>query len=98
MKPDEIRDLPTRELRQRIEDGRQELFNLRFQIETRKIKNNSRLGEVKRDIARMLTILRERELIAAYTGVEFEEGSELAPTTTAEAGRRGLFGLGRRRG
>ena len=58
----EIRQLSTEEIRQRLEDARQELFNLRFQWNSGQLRDNNRLTQVKRDIARMLTILREREL------------------------------------
>jgi large subunit ribosomal protein L29 len=58
----EIRQLSTVEIQQRLEDAREELFNLRFQWSSRQLRDNNRLTQVKRDIARMLTILREREL------------------------------------
>jgi large subunit ribosomal protein L29 len=99
MKTDEIRDLSNRQLRQRIEDARQELFNLRFQVETRKTKNVSGIRNTKRDIARLETALRERQLIAEFTGEEFDEADEtaIAASTTEQPRRRGLFGLGRRK-
>ena len=62
LKPAEIRDLPTDELLQRLEDTKEELFNLRFQNATGQLDNYSRLGELKRDVARIHTVLREREL------------------------------------
>lgn len=58
----EIRQLSTVEIQQRLEDAREELFNLRFQWSSGQLRDNNRLTQVKRDIARMLTILREREL------------------------------------
>ena len=99
MKTDEIRDLSNRQLRQRIEDARQELFNLRFQVETRKTKNVSGIRNTKRDIARLETALRERQLIAEFTGEEFDEADEtaIAASTPEQPRRRGLFGLGRRK-
>jgi large subunit ribosomal protein L29 len=100
MKTEEISGLSNRELRQRIEDARQELFNLRFQVETRKTKNTSGIRNTRRDIARLQTVLRERQLIAEATGEEFDEGGDVATTTAARAEqprRRGLFGLGRRK-
>ncbi len=100
MKPEEIRDLSNRELRQRIEDARQELFNLRFQVETRKTKNTSGIRNTRRDIARLQTALRERQLIAEVTGESFDEGDETVTTAATRAEqprRRGLFGLGRKR-
>jgi large subunit ribosomal protein L29 len=99
MKTDEIRDLSNRQLRQRIEDARQELFNLRFQVETRKTKNVSGIRNTKRDIARLETALRERQLIAEFTGEDFDEADEtvVAASTAEQPRRRGLFGLGRRK-
>jgi large subunit ribosomal protein L29 len=97
MKPEEIREMSVAVLRRSLEESRQELFNLRFQIATRKIKNHQRIPAVKRDIARIMTALRERELMAMYGGMELEDAAE---TTTVAAGetprRRGLLGrLGR---
>jgi large subunit ribosomal protein L29 len=53
------------ELVHRLADARKELFNLRFQFATGQLDNSSRLRNVRRDIARMLTVLREREIAAA---------------------------------
>lgn len=61
MEAREIRGLPSTEIGRRLDDAYQELFNLRFQTVTGQLKNNNRLTDVKRDIARMKTILRERE-------------------------------------
>jgi len=58
----EIRQLSTEELWQRLDDTRQELFNLRFQWSSGQLRDNNRLTQLKRDIARVLTVLREREL------------------------------------
>ncbi len=58
----EIRQLSTDELWQRLDDTRQELFNLRFQWSSGQLRDNNRLTQLKRDIARILTVLREREL------------------------------------
>ena len=62
LKSAEIRELPVDELLQRLADTKEELFNLRFQNATGQIDNYSRLGELKRDIARIKTVLRDREL------------------------------------
>lgn len=91
MKPEEIRDMSQRDLRRKLEDSREELFNMRFQIETRKNKNTSGIRHTKRDIARLMTALRERELMAAYGGVEFEGSAEAAPVMPEQPRRRGLF-------
>jgi len=50
------------DLVQRLDDAHEELFNLRFQFSTGQLENFNRLTEVKRDIARLKTIMREREL------------------------------------
>lgn len=58
----EFRELDDNELKQRLSDAKEELFNLRFQLATGQLNNNRRIGVVKRDIARVYTVLREREL------------------------------------
>jgi large subunit ribosomal protein L29 len=62
MKAHEIRVMTSDELVQQLDDAYEELFNLRFQFSTGQLENFNRLTEVKRDIARLKTILREREL------------------------------------
>jgi large subunit ribosomal protein L29 len=62
MKAQEIRAMTSDELMQRLDDAHGELFNLRFQFSTGRLENFNRLTEVKRDIARLKTIMREREL------------------------------------
>jgi len=62
MKASEFRDLSSDELRHKLEELTQEGFNLRFQNATDQLENRMRLGETKRDIARVMTILREREI------------------------------------
>ncbi len=64
MKARELRELSSEELRRRLDEAYQELFNLRFQWATGQLKNHARMTQVKRDIARLKTILRERELQA----------------------------------
>ena len=54
--------MTTEEVVEQLGEHQQELFNLRFQQSTRQLSNPSRLGLVRRDIARMETVLREREL------------------------------------
>jgi large subunit ribosomal protein L29 len=58
----ELRGLPDDELLARIESAKEELFNLRFQLATGQLDNTTRLRELKRDVARAATVLREREL------------------------------------
>jgi large subunit ribosomal protein L29 len=62
MKASELRDLSLDELRHKLEELTQEVFNLRFQNATDQLENRMRLGETRRDIARVMTILREREI------------------------------------
>jgi large subunit ribosomal protein L29 len=58
----EIRDLADEELVSRLGESKEELFNLRFQVATGQLDNNRRLHDVRRDIARIYTVMREREL------------------------------------
>jgi len=59
---DEMRELHDDELATRLREAKEELFNLRFQMATGQMDNNRRLRTVRHDIARIYTILREREL------------------------------------
>ena len=61
-KASELRELPDEELYVRIESAKEELFNLRFQLATGQLDNSSRLKELRHDVARTLTVLRERHL------------------------------------
>ncbi len=62
IRPAELRDLSADELRSRLGEVKEELFNLRFQNATGQLDNYKRLGELRKDVARIKTILREREL------------------------------------
>lgn len=62
MKVQEIRDLNDKDLEKKLDDLKEELFNLRFQMTTGQLDNVMRLREVKRSIARVKTIQRQREL------------------------------------
>jgi large subunit ribosomal protein L29 len=64
MKPAEIRELSAEDLQAKLKDARQELFNLRFQMATSQLDNTARVGQVKKDIARIQTEMRARELRA----------------------------------
>ena len=61
----ELRELPDHELLERLGESRRELFNLRFQLATGQLENSARLGHVRREIARLSTLVREREIAAA---------------------------------
>lgn len=61
MRAEELRNFSDEELNQKLKELRQELFNLRFQLATGQLKNVKRIKLVKKDIARVLTILKENE-------------------------------------
>jgi large subunit ribosomal protein L29 len=61
----ELREFGDDELTDQLVEARTELFNLRFQHVTGQLDNYSRLGDLRRDVARMYTLLREREITAA---------------------------------
>jgi large subunit ribosomal protein L29 len=62
MKPQDVRDLTNDELQERIQELKEEQFRLRFRSATMQLENPKILMQIRRDIARMKTILREREL------------------------------------
>ena len=62
MKNNELRELSNEELIQKIEESKEELFNLRFSQATGSLEKPSRIKELRKLVARMKTILREREL------------------------------------
>ena len=62
MKIQDIRDLSTQELEDKVKDLKEELFNLRFQNATNQLDNPMRIASVKKDIARVKTVLKEKEL------------------------------------
>jgi large subunit ribosomal protein L29 len=67
----ELRELPNDELLARIETAKEELFNLRFQLATGQLDNPSRMKKVRHDVARIATVLREREI-----EIELGEGAK----------------------
>lgn len=64
MKPAEIRELTDAQLADKLKEMRAELFNLRFQMATSQLDNTARVKQVKKDIARIMTEMRARELSA----------------------------------
>ena len=64
MKPAEIRELTQEDLLAKLKEARTELFNLRFQMATSQLDNTARVKQVKKDIARIQTEMRARELSA----------------------------------
>lgn len=61
MKASEIRDLSVGDLEKKIQDLNQELFNLRFQLHTGHLENTARIGAVRKDIARVKTVLQGKQ-------------------------------------
>lgn len=74
----DIRELTDEELVEALEEAREEKFNLRFQLGTNQLDNTARIQDVKRDIARILTVMRERKLAAP-------DGAETADTAKENA-------------
>jgi len=66
----ELRDLSTGELESQVEDAREELMNLRFQQSTGELTDHTRVHVTRRHIARLMTIIHERE---SFTNLEGEE-------------------------
>lgn len=62
MKANEIRKLSTEELAKELNDLKSELFKLRFQFATSQLENPIKIRDIKRDLARVKTVIREREL------------------------------------
>jgi large subunit ribosomal protein L29 len=76
---DDLRGLSGDEIVDKLREAKEELFNLRFQAATGQLNNNRRLRLIRRDIARIYTVLREREL-----GISEEPGAAAATDTSAE--------------
>jgi large subunit ribosomal protein L29 len=68
MQTTELRNLDVNEIKAKLDSTYQELFNLRFQWASGQLEDHNRLTQLRRDIARMKTILRERELAALAAG------------------------------
>lgn len=64
MKAAEIRELSADDLQAKLKEARAELFNLRFQMATSQLDNTARVKNVKKDVARILTEMRAREIAA----------------------------------
>jgi large subunit ribosomal protein L29 len=71
----ELRELTDEELVLRVREAKEELFNLRFQMATGQLDNNRRLRTVRHDIARIYTIMRERELGLSAAPDDNDEGA-----------------------
>ncbi len=88
----ELREMDENELGTRLAEARQELFNLRFQHVTGQLDNYARLGQVRKEIARIETILRENEIAAA----EAAEAQADADWQAAQEARRARVAASRR--
>ena len=84
-KTDELRELPDDELRARIESSKEELFNLRFQLATGQLANPTMMKQVRHEVARIATVLREREIEAELDAIE--ASTENAEPSKAEPSR-----------
>jgi large subunit ribosomal protein L29 len=73
MKIKDVRALDVKELEHKLDESHKELFNLRFQWEAGQLVDNNRISVVRRDIARLKTILREREIAALAAGQSGKE-------------------------
>ncbi len=96
----ELREMDDDELSTRLVDARQELFNLRFQHVTGQLDNYARLGQVRKDIARITTLLREREIEAAEAAeararARREEEADMRRARLQAGRRRLIAGVGR---
>ena len=70
----ELRNLEDVELENRLDEAKKELFNLRFQHVTGQLDNMSRLSQLRKEVARINTILREQEIAAAERETETADG------------------------
>ncbi len=74
MTPAEVRAMSDTELVEALAEAKEERFNLRFQLATNQLDNHARIKDVKHDIARILTVMRERESSQSGTGAEERAG------------------------
>jgi len=70
MKTVDLRKLSYAELREQLDETKEELFNLRFQIVTNQLDNTARITQVRREVARIKTMMREQEIAAWETQKE----------------------------
>jgi large subunit ribosomal protein L29 len=83
----ELRDLPADELLARIDAAKEELFNLRFQLATGQLDNPARMKVVRHEVARIATVLREREIEEGLDDMAaVQAGAEAGPRAGQEDG------------
>ena len=80
----ELRELPVEELESRIDSAKEELFNLRFQLATGALDNTSRLKELRHEVARIATVLREREIEEELDAIAAAEAAAPSAGATEE--------------
>jgi large subunit ribosomal protein L29 len=66
VKSTDLRDLSYEELKTKLAESKQELFNLRFQVATNQLDNTARIETVRREVARIATVMREQEIEAFH--------------------------------
>jgi large subunit ribosomal protein L29 len=66
MKATDLRDLPYDKLAERLAEAKEELFNLRFQLATNQLDKTARLRELRREVARISTVMRQQEIEAYF--------------------------------
>ena len=74
MNASELRELSYEELADKLDEAKEESFNLRFQFATNQLENTARLGQVRREVARIATVMREMEIKAYYERQEKDNG------------------------
>ena len=62
MSAEDLRSMSVGELQEKLAEAKEELFNLRFQLATSQLDNTARLGSVRKEIARILSVIRQREI------------------------------------
>jgi len=72
----EMRELDDAELENKLVEARKELFNLRFQAATGRLDNNARVTQVRKDVARLLTVQRAREIELAESALAVGDGGD----------------------
>jgi large subunit ribosomal protein L29 len=73
MKASDLRDLPYQKLAERLAEAKEELFNLRFQLATNQLDKTGRLRDLRREVARISTVMRQQEIEAYFK--EQEDGA-----------------------
>ena len=76
MKASDLRDLPYEELAERLGNAKEELFNLRFQLATNQLDNTARMREMRREVARISTVMREQEIEAYFEQLDESTAEE----------------------